>query len=42
LGGVGSTESPMSAAYQRLFQRLGLDIQKLREVSPPPASARTF
>src|SRR2546427_9879943 len=34
LGGVGSTESPFSAVYQRLFQRLGLDIQKLREVSP--------
>ena len=42
LGGVGSTESPFSAVYQRLFQRLGLDIQKLREVSPPPASARPF
>ncbi len=42
LGGVGSTESPFSAVYQRLFQRLGLDIQKLREVSPPPSSARPF
>ena len=42
LGGVGSTDSPFNAVYQRLFQRLGLDIQKLREVSPPPSSARPF
>ena len=42
LGGVGSTESPFGAVYPRLFQRLGLDIQKLREVSPPPSSARPF
>ena len=42
LGGVGSTESPLSAVYRGLFQRLGLDIQKLREVSPPPSSARPF
>jgi len=30
LGGVGSTDSPFSAVYRGLFQRLGLDIQKLR------------
>jgi LPS-assembly protein len=42
LGGVGFTDSPFSALYRGLFQRLGLDIQKLREVSPPPPSARPF
>jgi LPS-assembly protein len=30
LGGIGSTDSPFSAVYRSLFQRLGLDIQKLR------------
>jgi hypothetical protein len=30
LGGVGSTQSPFSDLYRNLFQRLGVDIQKLR------------
>jgi LPS-assembly protein len=30
LGGVGYTDSPFSALYRVLFERLGLDIQKLR------------
>ena len=30
LGGVGVTDSPFNALYRSLFQRLGLDIQKLR------------
>jgi LPS-assembly protein len=30
LGGVGFTDSPFSGLYRSLFQRLGLDIQKLR------------
>ncbi len=30
LGGVGFTDSPFSAVYRSLFQKLGLDIQKLR------------
>lgn len=30
LGGVGFTDSPFSGLYRGLFQRLGLDIQKLR------------
>lgn len=30
LGGVGFTDSPFSGVYRGLFQRLGLDIQKLR------------
>ena len=30
LGGVGFTDSPFSGLYRVLFQRLGLDIQKLR------------
>lgn len=30
LGGVGSSDSPFSWLYRSLFQRLGLDIQKLR------------
>ncbi|HZC68117.1 MAG TPA: LPS assembly protein LptD, partial [Nitrospirales bacterium] len=42
LGGVGYTESPLSAVYEGLFQRLGLDIQKLRGLAPPPSSARPF
>jgi LPS-assembly protein len=42
LGGVGFTDSPFSAVYRSLFQRLGLDIQKLREVAPPSSPARPF
>jgi LPS-assembly protein len=42
LGGVGYTESPIDAVYRSLFQRLGLDIQKLRAAAPPPSSARSF
>ena len=42
LGGVGFTDSPFSALYRGLFQRLGLDIQKLRDVSQLPSSARSF
>jgi hypothetical protein len=42
LGGVGFTDSPFSALYRDLFQRLGLDIQKLRDVSQLPSSARSF
>ncbi len=42
LGGVGYTESPLSAVYEGLFQRLGLDIQKLRDMAPPPSSIRPF
>ena len=42
LGGVGYTESPLSAVYEGLFQRLGLDIQKLRALAPPSSSARPF
>jgi LPS-assembly protein len=30
LGGVGFSDSPLSGLYRGLFQRLGLDIQKLR------------
>jgi LPS-assembly protein len=30
LGGVGFTDSPFSGLYRGLFQRLGLDIQRLR------------
>ncbi|HLG44321.1 MAG TPA: LPS assembly protein LptD [Nitrospirales bacterium] len=30
LGGVGSTQSPFSDLYRNLFQRLGVDIEKLR------------
>jgi LPS-assembly protein len=30
LGGVGFTDSPFSGLYRSLFQRLGLDIQRLR------------
>jgi LPS-assembly protein len=42
LGGVGFTNSPLSGLYRGLFQRLGLDIQKLKDVPPPPAFASPF
>ncbi|HEY6008395.1 MAG TPA: hypothetical protein VIU40_08740, partial [Geobacteraceae bacterium] len=41
LGGVGFTDAPLGGLYRSLFQRLGLDIQKLKEVSPPPAFTST-
>jgi len=42
LGGVGSTDSPFSAVYRGLFQRLGLDIQRLRDVPSPSSYASPF
>jgi LPS-assembly protein len=37
LGGVGFTDSPLGGVYRYLYQRLGLDIQKLKDVPPPSA-----
>ncbi len=42
LGGVGYTETPLSALYEGLFNRLGLDIQKLRTIGPPASSTRPY
>jgi hypothetical protein len=42
LGGVGYTDSSLSAVYRGFFQRLGLDIQRLKDVAPPPAYTSQF
>lgn len=42
LGGIGFSDSPLSGLYRGLFQRLGLDIQKLKDMPPPPAFASPF